>query len=158
MPDDAVQPVRITAFQFDDAADTALSDLYSVTLTLVNMPASTYEKTTRPFKITTFQTIYNPIALLPASTVFTYVVGYSATRRCSQVNTHWIEQQPNGDYAYYWTTGDRLEFTNVYPNRPLYYLLVLVGAITIGVIVYYVSKYKAKHHQPATKDKIPVTL
>ncbi len=136
---------KITAFKIREANDQDLHDTYTVDLTLTNVPATTVQKSVRPFKIYIKQTTFNPIALLPESNTFTYVVGYNTERRQSAVNTEWMETQDDGTYVYLWTTGDAIEFTNVYPNRPLYYVLVFVGAIAVGVLVYLVAKHKTKH-------------
>lgn len=136
--------VKITAAKLREINDEALHDTYTVDLTLTNVPATTVQRTVRPFKIYIKQTTFNPISLLPASDTFTYVVGYTSERRHSAVNTEWVETQDDGTYAYLWTTGDAIEFTNVYPNRPLYYVLVFVGAVALGVVVYCVARYKAK--------------
>lgn len=137
--------VKIIDFKFRDENDSAPEGTYTVDLTLTNVPATTVQKITRPFKIYVKQTTFNPIALLPESDAFTYVVGYTTERRQSAVNTDWVETQDDGTYVYLWTTGDTIEFTNVYPNRPLYFVLVFVGAIALGAIVYCVARYKAKH-------------
>ena len=137
--------VKITDFKFRDENDSAPEGTYTVDLTLTNVPATTVQRIVRPFKIYIKQTTFNPMALLPESDAFTYVSGYTRERRHSAFNTEWVETQDDGTYAYLWTTGDAIEFTNVYPNRPLYYVFVLAGAIALGVIVYCVAKYKAKH-------------
>ena len=125
---------RIVEFKFRDTTTT--NDTYAVDLTITNVPATVVKKTVRPFKIAYSQTVYNPIALLPPSDTFTYVVGYSAERRHSSSNAEQVGTDDEGNYVYLWTTGDTIEFTDVYPNRPLYYLLVIVGALVIGAAVY----------------------
>lgn len=137
---------KITAFTFRNEIDEALYGTYTVDMTITNVPASTMQRKVRPFKIYYVQTIYNPIALLPESDTFTYVVGYTTERRHSAVNTERVETQDDGNYVYLWTTDDAIEFTDVYPNRPLYYLLVLVGAAVIGTIVYFISRHLAKQN------------
>lgn len=135
--------VKITDITFRDPieADDPILDTYTVDLTLTNVPATTLQKIVRPFKIDYIQTVFNPITLLPESDNFTYVVGYTATRRHSAVNTDWVATQADGSYVYLWTTTEPIEFHDVYPNRPLYYLLVLVGAAVIGGVVYLISRY-----------------
>lgn len=135
--------VKITDITFRDSidADAPVLDTYTVDLTLTNVPATTLQKIVHPFKIDYIQTVFNPISLLPASDDFIYVVGYTATRRHSSVNTDWVATQADGSYVYLWTSTDPIEFHDVYPNRPLYYLLVLVGAAVIGGVVYLISRY-----------------
>jgi len=120
---------------------TTSDNTYTVDLTLTHVPDSVLEKTVRPFKIYYKHVIYNPIALLPASDVFTYVVGYTTTRRHSSANTDWITTDDDGNYVYLWTTSDSVEFTDVYANRPLYLIIVLGGAAVVGAVVYFVSRY-----------------
>ncbi|MCM1404435.1 MAG: hypothetical protein NC133_02975 [Prevotella sp.] len=141
--------VKITQAKFRETSD---EGTYTVDLTLSNVPATTVQKIVRPFKISVKQTVYNPIALLPASDIFTYVVGYTSERRHSAVNTELVDIQDDGNYVYLWTTTEPLEFTNVYPNRPLYYLLVLLGAGVVGVIVYVVARYRVRRQTEIFTD------
>lgn len=117
------------------------NETYTVQLKIQNVPDSTLQKVTQPFKITYTQTVYNPIALLPESDVFLYVVGYTSERRHSEANTDQITTGEDGNYIYFWTNGETIRFVDVYPNRPLYYLIIVAGAIVIGVVVYLVSRY-----------------
>lgn len=132
---------KITAVHFQDSISSDDSTTYTVELTLDNVPDNTLQKTVRPFKIYYHQTIYNPIALLPTSDTFTYIVGYSSQRRHSASNANYLSTDENGSYFYLWTTGEQLEFDDVYPNRPLYYLLVIAGAVIIGGLVYLISRH-----------------
>lgn len=130
--------VKIRAVEAPTAAG---EDIYTVQLTLSQVPATTLERSIRPFKITYTQHVYNPIELLPESSVFTYIVGYTTGKRHSAVNTDWIQTDDDGSYIYLWTTDETIEFVDVYPNRPLYYLFVVAGAAVIGLVVYFVSRY-----------------
>ena len=114
---------------------------YTVQLKIQNVPDTTTKKETRPFKITYTQTVFNPIALLPESNTFLYIVGYTSQRRHSQTNTEQIVTSDNGEYIYFWTDSQPIIFVDVYPNRPLYYLIIVVGAAVIGGFVYLVSRY-----------------
>ncbi len=114
---------------------------YAIDLTIQNAPASTLDKHVRPFKMIYTQTVFNPIALLPDSDVFLYIVGYSSERRHSDSNAVQLITDDNGEYVYLWTNGETIEFVDIYPNRPLYYLLTIAGAIVIGVLVFIVSRY-----------------
>lgn len=136
---DATEP-KITAVDCDTNIAAGVST-FAVELTLANMPAATLKKVVRPFKIYYTQTLYNPIALLPVSDKFTYIVGFTFERRHSDANTDLISQEENGEYTYLWTTGDPIVIKDVYPNRPLYYLLIVVGAVIVGVAVYLISRY-----------------
>lgn len=117
------------------------NETYTVQLKIQNVPDSTLQKVTQPFKITYTQTVYNPIALLPESDVFLYIIGYTSERRHSEANTDQITTGEDGNYIYFWTNGETIRFVDVYPNRPLYYLIIVAGAIVIGVVVYWVSRY-----------------
>ena len=125
----------------ESRATTNTNDALTIDLTLGNVPDNVLHKHTRPFKITYTQTIFNPISVLPESDVFSYVVSYSAKRRHSSANTDWIETSDDGTYVYLYTTADAIQFTNVYPNRPLYYLFVCLGVGVVGVLVYLISRY-----------------
>ena len=114
---------------------------YTFDVTIQNVPDSTLQKVTQPFRITYTQTVYNPIALLPESDVFLYIIGYTSERRHSEANTDQITTGEDGNYIYFWTNGETIRFVDVYPNRPLYYLIIVAGAIAIGVVVYLVSRY-----------------
>ncbi len=138
---------KITAVEITGATNT---DTYTVNLTLSNVPPLNIKKTVRPFKIVYTQTIYNPIELLPNSEYFHYIVGYTTERRHSTVNTEWIEKQEDGSYIYLWNSREPIEFQDVYPNRPLYYLIVIVGGIIIGVIVYFACRYSYCKKQQKT--------
>ena len=131
---------KITAVNCDTTLVANLN-AYPVELTLSNVPAATTRKVVRPFKIYYTQTIYNPITLLPANENFTYVIGYNFERRQSKANTDIISQDEDGSYTYLWTTGTMIEVENVYPNRPLYYVLIMAGAIVVGVVVYCIWRY-----------------
>lgn len=135
IPDD--QP-KITAVEPIGAED---NGTYAVALTIQNVPDSTMRKQVSPFKIIYTQTVFNPIVLLPDSAVFGYIVGYSAERRHSAASTTQIVTTDNGEYIYLWTTPETIQFVDVYPNRPLYYLFVVLGATAFGVVVYFVSRY-----------------
>lgn len=115
--------------------------VYKAELTIQNVPASTATKIVRPFKITYRQTIYNPLALLPASDVFTYNVLFSSARRHSYASTEEITTDENGEYVYFWTDATPIELVDFYPNRPLYCLFIFLGAALVGVAVYLVSRY-----------------
>lgn len=132
---------KITNVKFQNSFSDDNSDTFTVELTLTNVPDSTLHKTVRPFKIYYQQTIYNPIKLLPESDTFTYVVGYSSTRRHSSANADLISMQDDGSYYYLWTSSDAIEFNDIYPNRPLYYLIVIAGAVVIGSFVYLISRH-----------------
>jgi len=131
---------KITAVNCDTIATTNLN-AYSVELTLTNVPDSTIHKVVRPFKIYYTQKIYNPIALLPPNENFIYIVGYTFERRHSDANTELISQDETGNYTYLWTTADLIEIKDVYPNRPLYYVIIIASAVILGVIVYAISRY-----------------
>ena len=134
---------KITALSFRETidADAALLEMYTVDLTISRVPPTTLSRAVRPFKIYYTQTVYNPIALLPDSNTFTYIIGYTSSRRHSTANTDWVNTTDDGEYVYFWTTGDTIEFHDVYPNRPLYYLLVFLGAGLIAVVVYLICRY-----------------
>ena len=121
--------------------DGTLTDTYTFDLKLQNVPDSTLRKQVRPFKITYTQTIFNPITLLPDSDVFTYIVAYNATKRHSAANAKQIMIDEDGNYVYLWTTNTEIQFVDVYPNRPLYYLFIVIGAAILGTVVYLVSRY-----------------
>lgn len=129
---------KITAVKVNNIAE---NNICTVQLTLSNVPPLNIKKSVRPFKIYYTQTIYNPIELLPNSDHFDYIVGLATTRRHSAVNTDWVNAQEDGSYLYLWNTRHPIEFQDVYPNRLLYYVLVVAGAMVIGVIVYLVSRY-----------------
>ncbi len=114
---------------------------YTVQLKIQNVPDTITKKETRPFKITYTQTVFNPIALLPENDTFLYIVGYTSQRRHSQTNTEQIVTSDDGEYIYFWTDSQPIIFVDVYPNRPLYYLMIVVGAAVIGGFVYLVSRY-----------------
>ena len=133
--DDTTNP-KITAYSVSGSAS-----LYTVNLTLANVPASTMQKSVRPFKIYYTQTMYNPITLMPANEHFIYMVGYTFERRHSSANTEFINQDEDGNYTYLWTTSDPIEVKDIYPNRPLYYAILVAGALVVGVVVYLVSRY-----------------
>ena len=118
----------------------ATADVYQADLTISNVPDSTLTKTVRPFQIIYTQTIYNPLALLPNSTVFEYNILFSSERRHSSATTLETNFADN-EYVYYWTDATPIQFTDVYPNRPLYCVLIILGAAVIGVIVFLVSRY-----------------
>ncbi len=150
---------RIIAEQAIDETDTpkivsvkireAVTDnTYTVDLTLSNTPPSVVKKVVRPFKIYYTQQLYNPIELLPANSHFTYIVGYTAEDRHSEANTDWIvNNQDDDSYIYLWTSTAPIEFKDVYPNRPLYYVIVIGCALVLGVIVYLFSRYSCKKTQ-----------
>lgn len=140
---------KITSAVFRDTG-TNLQNTYTVDLTLTNVPASTVQKTVRPFKIDYTQTIYNPIQLLPTSETFTYVIGYTSERRHSSANANKLVTEENGNYVYLWTTSDPIVLHDIYPNRPLYYFLVLCGAGIIGGIVYAISRFNDCKRQQKT--------
>ena len=135
--EDSVAP-KITAVKISDVAS---EDTYTVELTLTNVPPLNIQKKVRPFQIYYTQTIYNPIELLPNSEHFNYIVGYTTERRHSFVNTEWIEKQDDGSYVYLWSSREPIQFMDVYPNRPLYYFIIIAGSIVVGLIVYFVSRY-----------------
>lgn len=114
--------------------------VYRVNLTLANVPDSTATKVVRPFKITYQQTIYNPLALLPDNEVFAYYILYSSERRHSSASTTAVEQE-DGQYIYVWNDGTTITFTDIYPNRPLYLLIIIAGATVVGVLVFITSRY-----------------
>ena len=128
---------QITDIQFRENTET--ESTYTVDLTINNVPASTMQKTVRPFKITYTQTIFNPISLFPDSETFTYIVAYSAERRHSTTNADDATTM-NNNYVYFWTTNNTIEFVDVYPNRPLYYLIILGGAFVVGGFILIVSR------------------
>lgn len=151
---------HLTAVTPDE--DATATGTITMRLTIANPPAELVKRTTRPFQITLTHQIFNPIRLLPASPVFGYVVGFTTKRRHSAANTNLVTTDEDGQYVYLWTSNDTddatadgladsvetLEFVDVYPNRPLYYLLVLVGAAVLGLIVYLVSRdYDCKNPQ-----------
>ena len=128
--------------------ESEISGTYTVDLIINNVPDSTVQKTIRPFKITYTQKIYNPIAILPNSDVFTYVVAYESTKKHSASNADEITKTNENGYVYFWSTGTVIEFIDIYPNRPLYYLIIVVGATIIGVLVYLISRYSdCKKHK-----------
>ena len=114
---------------------------YTIKLTLTHVPDNTWQKTVRPFKIYVHQTMYNPLVLLPDSDVFTYYIGYTSERRHSSTNANQMATDKDGNYVYLWSSKTTAEFNDVYANRPLYIILVVVGATVIGVIVFLVSRY-----------------
>ena len=131
---------KITAVSYDNNI-TAGTNTFPVELTLSNVPASTSYKVVRPFKIYYTQTIYNPIALLPANANFTYIVGFTFDRRHSWANTEFVSQDENGEYTYLWTSSEVIEIKDVYPNRTLYYVIIVAGALAVGVVVYLIKRY-----------------
>ena len=139
----ASQETKITAVKLRNVTNGKidLTDTYTVELTLSNVPGTVTERTNRPFKIHIRQTLYNPIEILPETDVFTYVVGYTTTRAPHAVNTQRALEQSDGTHVYLWDTQDPIVFEYVYPNRPLYYLLVLGGAVVVGVVVYLICRY-----------------
>lgn len=137
---DTVNP-KITAVDCTPDATTDFSEPFPVNLTLANVPESTARKVVRPFRITYTETLYNPIALLPTSDNFEYVIGYTFERRHSETNADAVTMDEDGNYIYFWTSSDPLQIINVYPNRPLYYLLVVVGAVLIGALIYFINRY-----------------
>ncbi len=128
---------KITDLKFRENTET--ESTYTVDLTINNVPASTMQKTVRPFKITYTQTMFNPISLLPDSETFTYIVAYTTERRHSAANTDNMTTV-NNEYVYFWTTDNTIEFVDVYPNRPLYYLIILGGAFVVGGFILMVSR------------------
>lgn len=139
--DDAAPKITAIAFGENTAEGT-----YVAQLTVANVPNSTLRKQTQPFKIIYTQTIYNPIALLPESNVFAYMVGSSAKLRHSDSNADQVSfveatQEESSYYVYLWVSNKNLEFTDVYPNRPLYYLLVVLGGVALGAVVYFIARY-----------------
>lgn len=120
----------------------AANGVYRVDLTLQNVPDTVLTKTTRPFKIIYHRTVYNPIALLPADDpVFEYYILFGSKRRHSSASTTTPPQYQDNEYTYFWTDATPIEFTDIYPNRPLYFILIGAGALIIGVIVYLISRY-----------------
>ncbi len=144
------QPTQETATKIIDINyATETSTVYRAELTLQNVPDSTAEKTVRPFQIFYTQKIYNPLALLPDSDVFQYNILFGAEHRHSSASTQDITYD-NGEYVYYWTDATPIEFTDVYPNRPLYIIIIIASAVVIGVITYLISRYydcKKRKHQ-----------
>lgn len=144
------QSTEATATKIIDIKyDTETPSVYRADLTIQNVPDSVLTKTVRPFKITYHQSIYNPIALLPETDIFQYNVLYSSERRHSESSAT-ESDYIDGEYAYYWTDATTVEFTDAYPNRPLYIVLVFAGALVIGVAVYLISRYydcKKRKHQ-----------
>ena len=114
---------------------------YTIALTLTHIPDSTWEKTVRPFKIYVRQTIYNPIALLPHSDIFAYYVGFTSERRHSTTSANQMTTDEEGNYVYLWSSRETIEFNDVYANRTLYIGLVIVGALTVGLVVFFISRY-----------------
>lgn len=135
--DETAIKISDVQFRFDEDNEVA----YTVDLTIHNLPDATVKKSVRPFQITYTQTIFNPISLLPDSETFSYVVLFNSERRHSSANTDERITTEDGNYVYFWTTAEPLEFTDVYPNRPLYYLIILAGAGLVGGLVYLVSRY-----------------
>ena len=131
--EDSVAP-KITAVKISDVAS---EDTYTVELTLTNVPPLNIQKKVRPFQIYYTQTIYNPIELLPNSEHFNYIVGYTTERRHSFVNTEWIISRTRDLLMKF----QLIQFMDVYPNRPLYYFIIIAGSIVVGLIVYFVSRY-----------------
>ena len=117
------------------------AETYPVDLKINHVPASTLRKQVYPFKIIYTQTIYNPIALLPNSDVFTYLVGYETERRHSDSNTDQLVTNDDGTYVYLWTSAESIQFIDVYPNRPLYYLIIVTAAFALGTFVWIISRY-----------------
>ena len=128
---------HITAWEVSSST----ADTYAVTITIANPPDLVVQKTVRPFKIIYTQTAFNPLGLLPASDTFDYLVGLVSPRRHSRANADLVAVQDDGNYAYFWTTDQTMELVDVYPNRPLYYLLVLVGGLAVGAAVYAWRQY-----------------
>ena len=131
---------KITAVNCDTEFSTMLS-AYPVELTLSQVPASTVRKVVRPFKIYYTQMLYNPIALLPTNENFTYVVGFTFERRHSKANTDLISEDESGNYTYLWTTSNPIEIQDIYPNRPLYYVIVIGCTLVVGAVVYAICRY-----------------
>lgn len=127
---------HITAAEWDSDESTP-----ALTLTLANVPDQVITIDTKPFRIVRTQTVFNPISLLPESEDFTYYVGFTATRRHSQVSTEHLEMQADGSYLYVWDNGNDIVFTDNYPNPPLYYILAALATMVMGVAVYFVSRY-----------------
>lgn len=136
-------PVTITDARFlDELTETAAQNTYyTLELTLSGVPAQVVTVETKPFTITRTQTVFNPISLLPTWPEFTYGVGINTTRRPSQVSTPHVGRDTDGSYLYLWTTGDPIVFTDIYPNRPLYYLLALAATAVISVLIYLSARY-----------------
>ena len=135
-------PTATKIVTIEQRDESAIKDTYTIDLTIQNAPVTTLHKQVRPFKITYTQTIFNPITLLPDSNVFQYIVAYSTQRRHSATNTeHEVTIDEDGNYIYFWTTDADIKFIDDYPNRPLYYVIILGGATIIGIAIYFISRY-----------------
>ena len=135
---------HITKAEWSDTDETP-----TLTLTLANVPDQVITIDTKPFTIVRTQTVFNPISLLPESADFTYYIGFTATRRHSHATTEQIQAQDDGTYLYIWDNGADIVFTDNYPNPPLYYILVAVTAVIVGVAVYLICRRQAKHQPRA---------
>ncbi len=115
---------------------------YPVLITFANLPEVTVDKKVSPLKIEYTQTVFNPLSLLPASGHFDYGITYMFERRHSSSNAALVTEDENsGASVYMWTNTDPIIITDVYPNRLLPYLLILLAAPALGVITYLTCRY-----------------
>ena len=126
----------VTAAEFREVPTADADDPYALVLTVANYPAQVATLDTKPWTITRTYTIFNPISLLPADDRFTYYTGLVSERRHSSANTTDVSAQDDGTYVYLWSGTDALVVTDVYPNRPLYYLIALGVAAVVGVLIF----------------------
>ena len=115
---------------------------YPVLITFANLPEVTVDKKVSPFKIEYTQTVFNPLLLLPTSEDFSYGITYMFERRHSSSNAALISEDENtGSVIYMWTSTDTIIIKDLYPNRLLPYVLILLAAPTLGIITYLVCRY-----------------
>lgn len=140
----------VTNAEFRELPTADATDPYALVLTIANYPVQVATLDTKPWTITRTYTIFNPISLLPADDNFTYYTGLTSERRHSSTNTTLIAQEDDGTYVYLWSSTDAMTVTDVYPNRPLYYIIALGVAAGVGVIIFVIARYLSckKRRQP----------
>ncbi len=131
----------VTAAQFRETPVADATEPYALALTIANYPAQVATLNTQPWTITRTYTLFNPLALMPADDHFTYYTGITSERRHSSANATAVSLTEDGEYAYLWTGTDAITITDVFPNRPLYYLLALGVAAVVGVVIFLVARY-----------------
>ncbi len=115
---------------------------YPVLVTFANLPAVVVDKKVTPFEIEYTQTLLNPLSLLPGSSDFDYAIMYTFERRHSYVNTEIMTtDEIDSYYAYLWTNTDPIIIKDLYPNRLLPYILILLAAPAYGGVIYLAARY-----------------
>lgn len=115
---------------------------YPILITFENLPEVNVNKKVNPLIIEYTQTIFNPLSLLPESTDFDYAIMYTFERHHSYANTELITQDDTSSYyTYTWQTTEPIIVKNLYGNRLLPYILILLAAPAVGLACYFGSRY-----------------